>query len=70
MSIMNDSQKMSAELAFLKWKKICKHDMKDCERDFLRNDSFKLWIVIDFFECITDIDVVKESCTVNRWNNF
>ena len=40
MKIMNDSQEMSAEVAFLKWKKICQRDMKDCERDYLRNDSF------------------------------
>ena len=33
---------MSARSAFLKWKKICDHDMQECEKDYLRKDSFIL----------------------------
>ena len=40
MEIMEDSKKMSPQLAFSKWKKICDHDMRECEKDYLRIDSF------------------------------
>ena len=42
MEIMEDSKRMSPQLAFSKWKKICDHDMRECEKDYLRKDSF-IW---------------------------
>ena len=41
MEIMKDSKRMSAQKAFSKWIKITRHNMKECEQDFLRIDSFK-----------------------------
>jgi len=42
MEIMKDAKKMnSPQKVFSKWKKICDHDMKECEKDYLRKASFK-----------------------------
>ena len=40
---MEDAKKTnSPKIVFSKWKKICDHDMRECEKDFLRKDSFIL----------------------------